>query len=1060
MQEVVEVREHPRRITWRGASALALGGSNQSIFLIGALLAAQGSAAIPILILGLVLSYTAVPGWIELSCMFPNRVGGIAATCAEAFRPYSAVLANLTGVCYWWGWVPTCGLTAIFSANAIHQWYLPGIPDKVLATVLVLIFMGVNLCGLKWAVRLAMPIAIVAGFLALCTSLLPIFAGHVDWHQASSFHLLSPFSGTFGKLTSAMAGLYLVGFAAPAFEAAACHMGEMKKPSRDQPWAMWVSGGVASIYFVLIPVVWLGVFGSTALQGNLASLLGPTFAPIFGSLAKAAAIWFITFNMFSGTIQPLSGASRTLSQLSEDGLLPRSIGWRSVRTDAPAVAIVITALASIVFLLSGDPTSVIAAANLTYLIGIGLPSLAVWILRRNEPDRERLYTARSFSIKLGVVAAAVWLASALLGFEQFGLPVVVFGLVLAYSGSTLYAWRLHQDRKALGVRGPRRSIHLKLTGAMLAVLALDTVGYLVAVNHVTGSSPALIAILKDIFVAVGLLTISVGLVLPGMIAHTANQVAQAASELADGTLLNLTVAMEAIAAGDFDQEVPHLGMQAVEVRTRDEFGEMAKLFNVMQQEAGRAAIALETSVGELRQYRDRLEELVELRTSQLVEARGQRRQLLEKMRALSTKVSVREGSSPNLPEMMNDLLVGIGAVMNVDGVTMVLANEFGQLESTATVWRRTSVGSGLTTETLSPEVTNSLNAFVQGRQSLGVTDLQTTIDPLNLAVKDFIEENGIRGWLGCPISTSDGVIAGFLGLMRLDQFAWGEDDIALAETVSDDLSRAIIAARLFENQQEVVLQLRELDQTRSEMLSTFSHEIRTPLASIRAYAELLRQNEKSDPEQDDKMLEIIEQNSVRLSTLLEDVLTLSHLSSDVFEGGLAPLNFDALILQAVEVMLLSAEGKGIVLNLQLGAEFAMINGNDRQLERMMFNIVGNAIKFTKEGGSVTISTGVKDANVAVTVADTGIGIPSTEIPKVFDQFYRGSNAVQAVIPGSGLGLSIVQAIVDHHDGQIEIVPNTAGGVTVTVTMPLSEVVSPVGHEGMMKSRLQPREGEA
>ena len=86
--------------------------------------------AVPLLAVGLLLSYMATPGWIELSCMFPNRVGGIAATCAEAFRPYSAVLANLTGVCYWWGWVPTCGLTAIFSAEAIHQWYLPHVPGQ------------------------------------------------------------------------------------------------------------------------------------------------------------------------------------------------------------------------------------------------------------------------------------------------------------------------------------------------------------------------------------------------------------------------------------------------------------------------------------------------------------------------------------------------------------------------------------------------------------------------------------------------------------------------------------------------------------------------------------------------------------------------------------------------------------------------------------------------------------------------------------------------------------------------------------------------------------------
>src|SRR5882724_11127212 len=101
---------HPRTIGWVGTTALAMGGINQSIFLIGALIAGQGfiggqgTAAIPLLFVGLILSWMATPGWTELILMFPNRVGGISATCAEAFRPYSPVLANLTGVCYWWGW--------------------------------------------------------------------------------------------------------------------------------------------------------------------------------------------------------------------------------------------------------------------------------------------------------------------------------------------------------------------------------------------------------------------------------------------------------------------------------------------------------------------------------------------------------------------------------------------------------------------------------------------------------------------------------------------------------------------------------------------------------------------------------------------------------------------------------------------------------------------------------------------------------------------------------------------------------------------------------------------
>src|ERR1700694_1230140 len=175
---------HPRTIGWIGTAALAMGGSNQSLFLIGALLLPQGSAAVPLLILGLLLSWAAAPGWTELVLMWPNRVGGIAATCAEAFRPYSPVLANLTGVCYWWGWVPTCGLTALLASSAINQWYLPWVPVPVLASSIVLFFTLVNLCGVKWVMRLAMPIAIASAGLAFLSAVIPVFGGSVDWQQA------------------------------------------------------------------------------------------------------------------------------------------------------------------------------------------------------------------------------------------------------------------------------------------------------------------------------------------------------------------------------------------------------------------------------------------------------------------------------------------------------------------------------------------------------------------------------------------------------------------------------------------------------------------------------------------------------------------------------------------------------------------------------------------------------------------------------------------------------------------------------------------------------------
>ena len=205
------------------------------VFLVGALIAAQGSGAIPILIVGLLLGWAAAPGWIELVLMWPKRVGGIAATCAEAFRPYSPVLANLTGVCYWWGWVPTCGFTAILSATALHEWYLPWIPVTPLAIAVVLAFAGINLLGVRTVSRVAIPVAGARGALALLSAVIPIFAGTVNYDQAVSFHLDTPFDGFFGLVTSAMAGLYLVGFAAPAFEAATCHVGETKDPARNVP---------------------------------------------------------------------------------------------------------------------------------------------------------------------------------------------------------------------------------------------------------------------------------------------------------------------------------------------------------------------------------------------------------------------------------------------------------------------------------------------------------------------------------------------------------------------------------------------------------------------------------------------------------------------------------------------------------------------------------------------------------------------------------------------------------------------------------------------------------
>ncbi len=653
---------HPRLLGWFGTTALAMGGSNQMLFLIGALLAGQGSvpgqgtAAVPLLFIGLVLAWMAAPGWTELVLMWPDRVGGIAATCGEAFRPYAPVLGNLTGIAYWWGWVPTCGVCALLSAGAINQWFLPSIPVSILACLLIAFFAVINLLGVRWITWLTIPIGIASATLAFLSAVIPVWSGKVDWHQSIGFHLTTPFPGWFGAVTSSMAGLYLVGFAVPAFEAAACHVGETKDPARNVPRAMLAGAVMATLYFLVLPVIWLGAIGSDAMAGDLATTLGPTYAPLLGGAARAAAMGFMMFNMFHGTIAPLTGVCRTLSQLSEDGLLPEFFALRLRSTDAPWVAITVTAVLAMGGVLIGDPVWFIAAANLTYLIGISLPNVAVWLLRKDMPNHPRPYRAPRGTIALGLVAATAWGVSTVLGFQQFGLAVVIFGIALAYSGSILYAWRKWSDHRRSGSRGVPHSLHVKLTGAMMLVLLLDGSGYFIAVRSLGDQTGAMVTALEDIFVAVALLTISVGLILPGTIAHSAVELSKAANRLATGTLADFSKAMQALAAGELDAAHARVDLTPVVVHTRDEVGEMSSSFNTMQLEVARAVTGLDGAREGLRQARSNLEQ-----TNASLELRVRERTL--EVEKANTKL-VEAARHAGMAEVATEVLHNVGNVLN------------------------------------------------------------------------------------------------------------------------------------------------------------------------------------------------------------------------------------------------------------------------------------------------------------------------------------------------------------------------------------------------------------
>ena len=994
-----------------------MGGINQSLFLIGALfigqepILGQGSAAVPLLVVGLLLSWAATPGWTELVMMYPNRVGGIAATCAEAFRPYSPVLANLTGVCYWWGWVPTCGLTALLSASAINQWYAPWFPVPLMASCIVAIFTVVNLCGVKWVMRMAMPIATASAVLAFLSAVVPMFSGLVDWQQAFTYHLTVPFPGVFGQITSVMAGIYLIGFAAPAFEQATCHVGETINPNKNVPRAIFASASLASLYFIILPIVWLGVLGPEPLGKELSLVLGPTFAPLLGGAAKSAAIWFMVLNMFHGTIAPLAGAARTLAQLAEDGLLPEFMAKRS-KTDAPWVTTLLTAAWAIIFLLIGDPVWLIAAANLTYLIGIGMPNIAVWLLRKDQPTMERPYRAPRGTIMLGVVAAGIWALSTVLGFQQFGMRTVLIGIAFAYSGAALYAWRKMADRIKLGLPPIARTLHLKLTGAMLLVLAFDAVGYLIAIDNVPHQDAGLITALEDIFVVVALLTIAIGLILPGMIAHSAVEVSKAADHLVKGTLADFTRAMRALAAGDLDAAKAHFTLAPVIVQSRDEVGEMAENFNRLQEEIGQAAIGLEgareglsASRKALTKTNDQLQQaneqlLLDLEERKVAEQalRDAQQRFSEVKLALDQHALVAITDQTGRITYVNKKFCAVSQYSREEliGQTFRMVNSgYHPKEFFADLWQTIAKG-------------QIWQGEVQNRAKDGtIYWVETTIVPC-------INEQG-KPYQYIAIRTD------------ITQRRKNEIELVSARD-------AALAA----------------DLSKSQFLANMSHEIRTPMNGVIGMANFLVDTPLNSEQQD--IVQTIRQSGELLLTIINDILDFSKIEAGKLTFETYDFNLREVVEDTMEMLSESAHAKGLeLLSLVEPDVFPYLRGDAGRLRQILTNLINNAIKFTPKGEVFLCVSQVSKSMLRFEVTDTGIGISPSSQEHLFDAFSQADGSHTRKFGGTGLGLAIARQLVHMMQGEIGVTSTFGQGSTFWFTACFKLQENPLPQEHRLDS---------
>jgi signal transduction histidine kinase len=237
-------------------------------------------------------------------------------------------------------------------------------------------------------------------------------------------------------------------------------------------------------------------------------------------------------------------------------------------------------------------------------------------------------------------------------------------------------------------------------------------------------------------------------------------------------------------------------------------------------------------------------------------------------------------------------------------------------------------------------------------------------------------------------------------------------------------------------QKHVEDELRKLDKFKDDFVATVSHELRTPLTSIFGYTEMLLHVD-SDPGHR-RMVEVIDRNSRRLLSLVDDLLTLSRVDSGVMSQLDGRVEVTALVAAACSVLEPEAEKHRVELVVDVPAGLPPLIGDRTQLERVMLNLMSNAVKFSEEGAEVRVAARPVGAEVQLSVEDTGMGIPAHEQKMLFTRFFRSEEARRRVIQGTGLGLAVVREIVERHRGTVAVESAPGTGTTFTVTLRAAE----------------------
>ena len=231
---------------------------------------------------------------------------------------------------------------------------------------------------------------------------------------------------------------------------------------------------------------------------------------------------------------------------------------------------------------------------------------------------------------------------------------------------------------------------------------------------------------------------------------------------------------------------------------------------------------------------------------------------------------------------------------------------------------------------------------------------------------------------------------------------------------------------------------RRTEEMRKEFVANVSHELRTPLTNVRSYAETIRDNEDLPREMENSFLDIVINETDRMTHIVQDLLVLSRLDSGRMDMKMAQFSFREAVESVCRAVELEAQRHQHTLVRRYSLTLPMIEGDRSRLEQVMMNVIGNAIKYTPDGGTISVDAGVSGKMVWMEVADNGIGIPKRDWERIFDRFYRVDKARSRESGGTGLGLSIAREIVLRHGGTIKLVDHDGPGTVVRITLPIMQ----------------------